>query len=77
LEKVSEVFGIRLVRADILGGVCSIELGAKQVLAGRERLPVDVGKDDESVPLLQPGQSFMRVSKGRSTPNRLPELACG
>ena len=68
-EKVDEVLGVWLIRADVLGRVNGIELHSEQILTGRERLPVDVGEDDQSIPFPQPDQSFMRVGEDRPTPN--------
>ena len=48
-DQIGEIARVRLVRADILGGVDPVEFDAEPGVAGPEALPIDVGEDYQLV----------------------------
>jgi len=67
-EQRGEVTRRRLVRADVLGGQDAAEPDAQTAVTRGERLPVDVGQDDELVPLAEGRERVTLLSSGEELP---------
>ena len=74
VEHGVEVLKTRFVGAGVIGGDDHVELDTEPPIAARERCPVDVRHDDESVALLQSSQRQGGVGECGPRPNTRTEL---